>query len=184
MSTTTNGQHTGIMPVDGDTFTTCMEQLQEAYVTSVASTAGCLVEVKKRDVYGIDIELVRPSNAYQEESILFAQLKNTTTIKPNPANESFSYKFKKRKYLEHLTKARSRPKAILLVMVTDREQARWTYGDHESLSIVNCCYWHYLEGLPIGAGVQSPSVRVPTANMFDADALIHLMDTLGNGSSL
>lgn len=170
-----------IKPVNATTFTECMEQLQEAYVTSIASTAGCLVEVINRDRYGMDVTFVRPGGPAAEEAILWAQLKNTTTIKPNPGKPSFSFQLQKSSYLVHLAKQRTRPKAILVVMVTDPDQSLWAIGDHHSLSIFHCCYWAYLENMSVNPAVAKPSVTVPTANVFTAEALTHLMDTLGQG---
>lgn len=171
-----------IKPVNATTFTVCMEQLQEAYVTSIAATAGCLVEVVQRDVYGMDVTFIRPGGPAAEEAILWAQLKNTTIIRPNPARPTFSFQLRKSSYLAQLVKPRTRPKAILLVMATDPDQSLWTLGDHDSLSVFNCCYWAYLENMPVDPAVAKPSVAVPTANIFTAEALTHLMDTLGQGN--
>lgn len=184
MSAPTSGHFKKVRAVDDITFTTCMEQLQEAYVTSIASTAGCIIEVVRRDLYGMDVSFLRPNSQGHEESILWAQLKNTTTIRPDAAKEHFSYRLKKRRYLEALAKLRSRPKAVLLVMVTDPDQSIWAVGDHDMLAIRNCCYWTYIEGHAVDTGVESPTVNVPTRNIFDAAALTMLMDTLGRGNPI
>jgi hypothetical protein len=166
-------------------YTTCMEQLQEAYVMSVASAAGCTLEYKRRDVFGIDVQLIRPpADATVQEISVYAQLKSTMTRKPDPSKEYFSYQFKKRQYMEHLVKRRSSPKAILIVMAMPRIQLDWSIADHESLKVSHCCYWVNLEGVPIPSGVQAPSVQIPTANKFDAQALTRIMDTLDRGGSL
>lgn len=172
-----------IKPVNSATFTTCMEQLQEGYVASIAATAGCLVEIVDRDMYGMDVTFVRlPTTAGAEEDILWAQLKNTTTKKPDQSKTTFGYQFRKATNLRQLAKARSRPKAVLLVMVTDSDQSLWTSGTHHELRTLNCCYWAYLEGSSVPPGVAKPTVQIPTINIFDAGALSHLMDTLGRGT--
>ena len=173
-----------IRPVHAETFTTCMEQLQEGYVASIAATAGCLLEKVSRDYYGLDARIVQPAGSKQEELVLGVQLKNTTTLVPDPKKPEFSYKFKARSHLEHLTKARSTMKALLLVMVSHPHQSDWTTGDHKSLSIQHCCYWANLEHHQIPPDVVSPTVKVLTQNIFSAPALIGMFERLQNGQSL
>jgi len=161
-----------------------MEQLQEGYVTSVAATAGCSAEFIRRDIYGFDVRLVRPQDPGTQEVAVMAQLKNTTTLKPDPAKPWFSYQFDKRENLLRLTEPRKDPKAILLVMVTTPGQKSWTECDHESLVLRHCCYWAYLEGQAVRPDVRSPTVHVPTINIFDSVALGEIMDKLDQGVSL
>ena len=168
-------------PVISSTYTTCMEQLQEGYVFSVAATAGCTVERIQRDVYGIDITILRKGDNYTEEQMISLQLKCTATFKPDPTKDEFSYQLKHKKTLYELAKKRERIKAVLLVMTTDPDQALWSSSDHDSLAIVNCCYWAYFEGYDADSAPANPTLKIPTANVFDAGALTHLMDTLGRG---
>ncbi|MFF7703249.1 DUF4365 domain-containing protein [Streptomyces lydicus] len=174
-----------IEAVNEDTFTACMEQLQEGYVASVAATAGCAVENVRRDIYGMDALLVRPAeDPGKQEVSVFAQLKNTTTTLPDASKETFSYQLKKRKYFERLALKRKSPKAILIVMATSFRQADWTRASHDRLEISHCCYWVSLEGQTAKEGVQSPSVSIPTANIFDSNALTNILDRLDRGESL
>jgi hypothetical protein len=181
-----DSRHTrrNIVPRDDRTFTALMEQLQEGYVASVAATAGCTVEPIPKDIYGFDVRFIRPGNPGEEETTLIAQLKNTTTIKPDPSRGFFSHQLKKREYLEHLAAPRAGAKAILLVMATSPTQAQWTTADHESMTVRHCCYWTYLEGHPVNPSVSSPTVRIQTANVFDSPALTAIMDRLSRGEPL
>jgi len=174
-----------IEPVDARTYTALLEQHQEGYVATVAATAACIVESVKRDVYGFDCWLVRPpvSIGAGEETMIAVQLKNITTVRPDPAKGWFSYQFKDRRSFEVLARPR-RMKAILLVMVTPPQQARWTSSDHDFLRVEHCCYWANLEGHEAAPGVQYPTVRVPTANIFDASSLTAMMDRLERGEAL
>lgn len=174
----------GIVPVVAHTFTAMMEQLQEGYVASVAAAAGCSVEFIRRDLYLVDALIIRSIDKEKQEVSLFAQLKNTTSIKPDPGKPSFSYQFKNRKHLERLTMQRKDPKMILLVMTSHPAQAEWTHCDHESLAVRGCCYWVSLEGRTVGATVKYPSLSVPTANVFDSQALTMIMDKLDRGEAL
>ncbi|WP_329789156.1 DUF4365 domain-containing protein [Lentzea sp. DG1S-22] len=174
-----------IRPVIESSFTECMEQLQEGYVFAVAATAGCTVEVTKRDIYGTDIRIIRPAAEVNGEEItVLAQLKNTTTVRPDPQKDFFSYQLKKREYFDKLAMPRRGPKAILIVMATTPVQADWTKGSHESLELQYCCYWRSLEGETAADGVKSPTVRIPTANVFDASALTEILDRLDREEEL
>jgi hypothetical protein len=162
-----------------------MEQLQEGYVTSVAAAAGCTAEPIPKDVYGCDLRLVRPGRSVtEEETPLLVQLKNTTMIKPDSAKAHFSYKFSKREYLERLAIPRTLAKAIAIVMATPPVQTDWTAAGHDFLELRHACYWQSFEGYSVDPKVASPTVHIPTANIFDSRALTAIMDRLGRGESL
>ena len=171
-----------VQPVDAATFTRCMEQLQEGYALGVAATAGCLVQPIARDWYGADVMFVRPHGPKREEVTLYAQLKSTTTKVPDPAKASFGFQFHSRHHFDHLVKLRPTVKAILLVMVTNPDQATWSDGDHQSLRVRRCCYWVNLEGAASEA--ERPTVQVPTRQIFSASALNNILDRIERGTSL
>ena len=170
-----------IQPVCYRTFTRCMEQLQEGYVLSVAATAGCTVEPVQRDINGVDLMIIRQRPQLEEIS-LYAQLKNTTTKTPDPDKPSFGFQFRHRAHFDRLAIERSTIKAVLLVMVTDPDQSKWTAAHHESLSVRKCCYWVNLEGQQSTA--EQPTVRVPTDQVFSALALSALLERIERGEPL
>ncbi|MGW9308826.1 DUF4365 domain-containing protein [Saccharomonospora azurea] len=174
-----------IKPVIDRTFTDCMEQLQEGYVCAVAATAGCTVEALRRDLFGGDLLITRDGKtAHDQEVSLLLQLKNTTTVRPDPDKETFSYQLKKREYFDRLAAPRKHPKLLLVVMTTSPNQTEWTKGTHDSLEVQYCCYWRSLEGEQAADGVQKPTVRIPTRNVFDAVALTDILDRLDRGEEL
>jgi uncharacterized protein DUF4365 len=162
-----------------------MEQLQEGYVAAVAATAGCAAEFTRRDLYGIDAQIIRGRTSEQGDDVAInIQLKSTTTVKPDQNKGWFSYQFQKRKYFTDLSKMRPTIKTILVVMVTTPVQTEWSKATHDSLQVQHCCYWRSLEGETAREGVQSPSVRIPISNIFDATALTGIMDKIDRGESL
>lgn len=175
-----------IEPVDSRTFTTLLEQLQEGYVAAVAATAGCILEPIDRDYYGLDAWIIRPPAQIgaSEEIMIGVQLKNTTQIKPDHSRDTFSYQFKERKYLEALALERKHNKVLALVMAAPRQQAKWTSSAPDALRVEHCCYWANLEGFEFSPHVKSPSVSIPTANVFDAGSLGAMMDRLERGEAL
>lgn len=172
-----------VQQVVARTFTDCMEQLQESYVAGIAATAGCQYNPVSRDTFGVDALLVRAPIGTQEEISVYVQLKNTTTVKPNPLRAEFSYRFNDRRDMEMLAQRRKGIKKILIVMCTSPTQNEWTSVCHDSMTMVHCCYWAYLEGSDIPM-VEKPSVRIPTKNVFDAKALTAILDHLDSGGSL
>ncbi len=173
----------GIRPVNPRTFTACMEQLQDGYVAAVAATAGLTVEFIQRDVFGLDVEFIKSRGENDEELSLRAQLKNTTTLSPDPNKQTFSFRFSERLHYVNLAKARTTVKAILVVMVTCPDQSSWTQSSHDALSVRHCCYWANLEGKAV-PDVARPYVSVPTANIFDAAALTAMFTRLEGGQSI
>lgn len=154
-------------------------------MSAVAATAGCAVEPIRRDIYGMDLQVVRPGVTPQQEEIpVLLQLKNTTTLRPDRTKTYFPYQLKKRQYLEQLAMPRSRVKALLVVMATSPVQADWSKGTHDALTVQYCCYWCSLEGHDVSPNVQAPTVHIPTTNVFDAPALTDILDRLDRGEAL
>lgn len=171
--------------VDPRTFTNMMEQLQEGYIASVAATAGCTVEMIRKDSRGLDTQIIRPPRTTTEEEVaVYAQLKCTTSVIPDPKKDHFSYQFTKREYFDNLAKRRGHLKALLIVMTVPTKQLDWTEVDHAGLLTKRCCYWAYLEGSAAEASIQRPTVHIPTKNILDAYALTNIMDKLDRGKSL
>jgi hypothetical protein len=102
-------------------------------------------------------------------------------MKPNPAKKSFGYTFKKREYADRLTMSRNTIKRLLVVMIIHPNQRMWTRNTHDELVVQHCCYWANLEGLQLKKDLKYPTVQVPTANIFDAESLIMIMDKLERG---
>ena len=144
---------------------------------AIAATAGCTINRIERDVNGLDVEFILSRGQHLEEVTIRAQLKNTTTRKPDRTKREFSFQFKERKHFDHLAKQRDAVKAILLVMVTDPDQSLWASATHDALKVEKCCYWVNLEGHPAsGNKVASPTIKVPLSNVFDAPALLGMFD--------
>lgn len=176
----------GVVPVRADSHTRCMEQLQLGYVAAVAATAGCQIEVHRVDDLLCDVEFVRKSeaNSLLEISVR-AQLKCTTQVRPDPEEETFPYRFSDRRHFDRLAVVRGiNPKMILLVMATHPRQELWTAAGHDSLEMLHCCYWVSLEGVSVAASIQQPTIRVPTRQIFDADALAGILKRLDHGEAL
>lgn len=172
-----------IRAVHPRTVTKMMEQLQEGYVSSVAASAGCSAEVIGKDTFGVDVQFIRPAASHvQQEAMLFAQLKCTTQVTPDRDTKSFQYRFSKREYFEGLAAPRTYPKKILIVMTVPYEQLSWTEIVDGGLLVKRECYWTHLEGQT--SALVKPVIDVPTENLFDAAALIKIMERQDRGETL
>jgi hypothetical protein len=163
------------------THTQAMEQLQEAYVCAVASAAGALVDRVDRDMHKYDVELIRQPHIDQEEVSVRLQLKATTTIRPKPGATDLSFKFKSRADYASLAMPRTVVKHLLVVMVVGTDQRRWADAQHTSLSVQHCCYWLSMEGMSTKDLPDSPTVKIPMANVFDSRALSDILDRVEGG---
>ncbi|GAA0903628.1 DUF4365 domain-containing protein [Virgisporangium aurantiacum] len=172
-----------VKAVDPRTLTTCMEQLQIAYVEGVASTAGCVVQNITRDVYGVDLEIVRSFALPREEVQIKVQLKSTTSIAPESTPTTFAYQFHKREYFERLAMVRRWDKYILIVMSVNPKQELWTDCSHDFMKLHHCCYWISVEGREVPKAAK-PTLRIPRANVFNAKSLIEILEKVERGEKL
>lgn len=170
-----------LVKVDDRTHTDAMEQLNEAYVAAVASTAGTSAQFVSRDYYGYDVEFMRMWEKSTEEVSVRAQLKSTTKLKYSADGKSFSYQFESRDAFDSLVKPRTTQKHILVLMLIHHDQNRWTYAHQRALLLRHCCLWLNMEGMTNPA--KYPTVSVPTANVFDATALTGILNRIEKGAA-
>lgn len=173
-----------IQPVHEDTFTAMLEQLQEGYVYAVAASAGCSVNVQRRDTFGVDALITRHREGDEFETHLFAQLKCTTTVRAGEDAGDFVFSFKHQRQIERLQQTNpSGLPTILIVMVAHPSQANWATGDHDSLTIRHSCYWKHVAGADPGETDSDLSVRMHRTQLFDAAALLGIMDRIQEGGT-
>ena len=169
-----------ITPVHGGTFTALLEQLQEGYVSAVAATAGCSINFFRHDTFGMDALIVRHKDEARETH-LYVQLKCTTTVPAGSAPESFTFSFKSDSQVDHLRAPVGASPPILIVMLAHPEQAKWTEGSHDSLTVRHSCYWKNVASAPPDETGSDLSVRINRSQRFDAESLIAIMDRIEMG---
>lgn len=169
--------------VVGRTFTNAMEQLQEGYVSSIAATAGVAVQNVSRDLHKFDLEFVRQPDITQEEVSVKAQLKATTRFSVKPGDDHFKYRFQSREAFESLAMRRAVVKHILIVMLVNPDQRKWSYAHHRAMLTRQACYWTYLEGQVAPATPINPVIEIPFANIFNAASLSGILDRIEIGGA-
>lgn len=162
--------------------TSAMELLQIGYLHSVVAAAGCTLGAPFPD-RGIDWTVNHESSAHllDPEASIKISLKSTASIPPNPSGDHFSFRLEN----EHLRKLASSPvivPRILVVMLVPRSWDDWIDVQPYSLAISHCSYWINLEGHKLPASsTGKTTVHVPTANVFDHNALCQIMQRVGAG---
>lgn len=159
-----------------------MEQLQIGYVEAVAATAGCTMNIMYRDAFRLDALIVRHRHD-ADETHLWVQLKNTTTVKPG-AEGDFVFAFKSERQIDRLRRPAGGTPTLLVVMVSHPDQRQWTQGTHEALTLRHCCYWKSVATADPAETDSRLSVRVDRANVFDAEGLLQIMDQIERGEPL
>ena len=160
--------------------TACMETLQVGYLHAVAAAAGCSLAQPFPD-NGVDwhVSHSAPGHAVDDEVTIKIQLKCTYQTPPRPAGTSFSFTLDN----DHLVKLARTPVAvhkILVVMLVPRTPEEWLNASHDRLALRHCCYWTNLAGHRV-TGRTRTTVRIPTARIFDDQALCEIMTRVGRG---
>ena len=157
-----------------------MEQFSRAYVTAVATGAGCGVTRIEPDIDSLDLELRRrdigtPVRSPQVD----VQLKATYTDNLHPT--SLSYALDKRTYDNLRDPNRGVPCILVVVRIPPRLED-WTHHDEDRLLIRRCGYWVSLRGMPnLPDGQQTRTISIPRTQVFDVVGCDALFARLANG---
>ena len=148
----------GIVPVVARTFTSMMEQSQEGYVSCVAATAGCSVELIRRDLYLLHAMIFRSIDESHQEVSVMAQLKNTTLVTPDPDKSYLRYQFRNPDHLRRrpgsisrLRRPRDdpgdRPPEIAALLFTQAQSA-WPHRSLARLETPHSRWYHQPHTVP------------------------------------
>ena len=160
------------------------ENLNQAYVHAIVSSAGAKYNPAVGQEYGIDCtiqQLATMPNGKVTNSgyILQCQLKATTNLIEKPTYVAYdldadSYN----KLVAFETKS-----TILIVFGMPKETLRWIAHSEACLELRHCCYWYFLEGEPIDNS-KSKRIKIPRTQVFDVPAVTKLLNRLqaGKGS--
>lgn len=151
------------------------EEFQTAVVQGIAAAAGCNVARYSIDD-GIDIMIAHNTKELDEAHIRF-QLKCTASSSPD--KNFVSVKVSKKRYDEYRKPNKTIP-LILVAQTICSEQEKWIAHDGSYTIFGGRNFYLNLTGMEesqVQDGGQV-TVRVPTSNVFDDDALIHLFAQL------
>ncbi|MFD7656936.1 DUF4365 domain-containing protein [Actinosynnema sp. NPDC059797] len=180
MSTLGKGQRVGLLRGD-IAETASMEILQIGYLHAVAAAARCSIATPIPDKK-LDWLVTHQSTAHtggDDEVTLKVALKATKTIPSNPKGGSFGFTLKNG-HLEYLNYFEPTVNRILVVMLLPQKIDDWIRASGDYLELRHCCYWVNLAGEKI-TGKERTTVRVPTDQVFDDQALCAIMERIGSG---
>lgn len=156
-----------------------METLQIAYLHAVVAAAGCSLSSPSPD-NGVDwIVSHEGSHQVDPEPSIKVALKATQQIPPNPTGPDFGFSLSR----QHFDKLAVSPVTItrlLIVMIVPAQMEDWITSTSAVFVMRHRCYWVNLLGhASNNKGTQT--VRVPTANVFDDEALCEILCEVGRG---
>ncbi len=154
-----------------------MERFSLSYVEAVASQAGYHIAQPRVDHDSVDGVLIadfgrRPRIEFQ------AKATRKDIIRSATANFPLSIK----NYNDLRVDVKN-PR-ILIVLLMPEEKSLWLKQTQEELCLRHCAYWMSLEGQPDRPNTSSVTVQVPTANIFNSEQLIDLMEKAEKGDAL
>lgn len=155
------------------------EQLSIAYLRAVAAAANLKTSKEEIDDDSIDITLGRTGGGGMLRSPKCdVQLKATSQDVVSGDHIHFPLP---RKNYDDLRSTNVCTPRILVVLLLPTDSSEWLAQDHEALCMRRCAYWYSLRGLTATPNETNVTVRIPRSQMFTKDALVGIMDRIGNG---
>ncbi|NKQ55379.1 DUF4365 domain-containing protein [Amycolatopsis sp. K13G38] len=158
-----------------------MEILQIGYLHAVAAAAKCSIATPNPDKK-LDWIVTHQSSAHtagDDEVTLKLALKATKQVAASPKGDSFPFTLKN-EHLEYLNYINPTVNRIMVVMLLPPKIEDWIVARGDYLELRHCCYWVNLSGEAI-SGEKRTTVRVPTNQVFDDEALCGIMGRIGSG---
>lgn len=147
-----------------------------AYVEAVAAHAGYLVTPgPPPDRDSIDLQIQAGGRMHPA---LHLQLKATAAL-GDPRGGTFRFPLKRKNYDD--LRIETQIPRILVVLDLPSEEARWLTITPAKLVLRRCAYWQKIQGSAQTPNASTITVRIPTENVFDPDALRSLMEWSRNG---
>jgi len=157
-----------------------MEELQRAYVSAVAASAGCIPSNWVIDD-GVDVTL---SHRSAEHTISGGQARIDIQMKATSAyigveSDHVSAHMTGARYNEFACVTPHIPR-IVVILSMPGSQELWTAADHNTLSISHCAYWVNLAGQPLTTQTHI-TVSAPKSQILDDISLCAIMQRVGSG---
>lgn len=163
-------------------------ELSYAYIHAVAAHAGmdCAVSSRHQDNAGVDATITAwgdfPGSLLTEVK-LSVQLKATISS-PTESKEGLSYFFKGVRQYDALRSGSQMVPRILVVLFLPADENLWVEQTSDCLALRKCAYWCSLEGAPATSNDSGVTIKLPHANMFNADSLKSIIGQIARGERL
>lgn len=156
-----------------------METLQTAYLHAVVAAAGCSLSSPTPD-NGVDwIVSHEGEHKVDPEPSIKVALKATQQLHPDPSGLHFKFSLT-RAHFDKLAASPVTLTRLLIVMIVPSAMEDWITSTPIDFIMRHRCYWVNMEGEKSN-GKASQTVAVPTANVFDDEALCEILCEVGAG---
>ena len=158
-------------------------ELSYAYLHAVAAHAGmaCKVGVRHEDNNGIDATVTAwgpfEGGGYLSEVTLNVQLKATIS-EPVSEGGHFPYFLRGARAYDDLRTETVAVPRVLVVLFLPADAAMWLEHSSRQLALRRCAYWQSLRGAAGTSNESGVTVKLPTTQEFNAQALKGLMSRL------
>jgi Domain of unknown function (DUF4365) len=151
------------------------EHLALAYIYAVAARARCAWDTPRVDMDSVDVRLSYRNDDDPDALVRSPELglQVKAHVATEPAGEFISF-FLKRKNHHDLVRRTVTPR-LLVVMLLPENPLDWLSATAEQLVMKRCAYWANLYGDAPTENAAGVTVRLPTSQVFDPDALQRLM---------
>jgi hypothetical protein len=157
------------------------EKLQWGYINAVAAAAGCILAQPEIDD-GVDVIARHQASIHTDRpdstARLEIQLKATSSyVNSKSAGVSAQLSQERWQYFRAQEAALGK---IVVILSMPSSQADWVEASHNAFNINHCAYWVNVSSLPATTAA-NPTVTAPKSQIFDDQALCHIMARLGQG---
>jgi len=153
----------------GDPETWQQEQISLAYVSAVATHAGCTIAAWNVDKDGVDITLKR------NHITVDLQMKCTYSATLLSDGQTYSFSLDVPTYNKLRDSHRSSA-GFLGLIVVERDLDDWLVHSHEDLLMRCSGYWARIQDLPDPGDVDSKSVHLPMSQRIDFLGIREMFD--------
>lgn len=154
------------------------DHFSRAVVRVIAATAGVGTTVPELDQDSEDIQFAAPDAGTHPGAKLSAQLKCSEAIDSSGTEFPFELPVKNYNDLRWPPESLYVPR-ILIVVHVPHDAGEWMACDPEQIVLRRCAYWLSLAGSAETSNASSVTVKVPTEQVFDAEALLHNLQPPG-----
>jgi hypothetical protein len=164
-------------------------ELSYAYLHSIATRAGCSVQVGNRHMDGAGVDAIvwarerfRPDSVFTDFSIS-VQLKATSSEPARDTTGHYPFPVSIDQY-NKLRDTGWHAQQLLVVLFLPADPDRWVSHSGEALVSRRCAYWVSLRGAPPSLNRASQTIYIPDANLFSVAGLRAILTQVSLGERI
>lgn len=146
---------------------------------------GMTLDLVRRD-YGIDgwiSRIVKKNGRLVPSSGLPLRVQLKSSAHASFDNDHLKYALNVRNYDILRDKSAALP-SVLVLLLLPRHEEEWIEQDEERLIMRKCAFWHSLRELPETENDNRVTISIPRKNLFHAENLLGIMNTIAQGDLL